>query len=232
MAESKFKKLRDFIKSHEMRYFITEGYNCIFIKRAYKVKINNEDVWVHFEYGTGVVIKDERDLLKTMDVALAKKKKIREVYEKTKKKKEAKFAEVTDYLRNFGWYDLIDYHKNEVKPKGQPFADAIKRVYNGIPSKERDDERTYIGLLERYIQTGTIYSQALSFRSEHVVSVKYSGGEPGVVKIELTNGTTIIPKSEAVTRLIKTIFGSRLDSWSYNDIHEPSDKFDKINRIQ
>lgn len=228
MAESKFKKLRVFIRSHEMRYFIAEGYECIFIKRAYKVRINNEDVWVHFAYSKSAEIKDERDLLKTMDEALAKKKKIREEYEKKKKKKEAKFAEVTDYLRNFSWYDFIDYHKNEVKPKGQPFADAIKRVYNGIPSKERDDERTYIGLLERYIQTGTIYSQALSFREEHVVSVKYGGGEPVAVQIELTNGTTIIPKSEAVTRLIKTIFGSRLDSWSYKDIHEPSDKFDKV----
>ena len=59
-----------------------------------------------------------------------------------------------------------------------------------------------------------------------MVSVKY--GEYGAVEVELINGTTIIPKSSSVTDLIKTIFGTRLDSWSYDDVKEPKDKFDKM----
>ena len=91
---------------------------------------------------------------------------------------------------------------------------------------EKADEQTYIDLLENYIKHGTIYTQAKSFRKEQVVSVRY--GENGAVEVELVNGTTIIPKSNAVTNLIKTIFGHRLDTWSYSDVKEPTDNFDKI----
>ena len=95
-----------------------------------------------------------------------------------------------------------------------------------MPRLEKDDEQTYLKLLENYIKNGTIYTQAMSFRKEHVVSVKY--GEYGAVQIELVNGTTIIPKSNGVTNLIRTIFGDRLDTWSYEDVKEPTDKYDKI----
>jgi hypothetical protein len=232
MKESKTKQLRDFIKSHEMRYFVTysEYSNQAHIKKAFKVEINNAEYWVYFAYGDRPEIKDERILLKTMDEAKAKVQKLREKHQKEKKeyaeKKKAQLEEVTKFLTDFSWYDYKNWDTEEIKPKGQAIANAIKRVYENMPRRERDDEQTYIKLLERYIKTGTIYTQTLSFHKDHVVSVKY--GEYGPVQIELINGTTIIPKSQAVTNLIKTIFGDKLDSWSYNDIKEPDGKYDKI----
>ena len=229
--ESKTKQLRDFIKSHEMRYFIeTSTYSGqVHIKKAFKVEINKAEYWVYFSYGDRPELKEERILVKTMEDAKAKAQKWREAHQKEKKKaaadKKAKLAEVAEFLNDFSWYDHKDWNSDEIKPSGQPLAEAIKRVYSNMPRREKDDEQTYIKLLENYIKHGTIYTQALSFRKEHVVSVKF--GEYGPVQIELINGTTIIPKSQAVTNLIKTIFGDKLDSWSYNDIKEPTDKYDK-----
>lgn len=232
MNQEKTKQLRDFIKSHEMRYFVEHtGYsNQTHIKKAFKVVINGNEYWVYLAYGNRPEIKDERILVKTMEEAKAKAQKWREQYQKEKKeaaaKKQAMLEDVTNFLNSFSWYDYRDWDKEEVKPKAQPFAKAIKQVYGNMPRIDKDDELTYIELLENYIKHGTIYTQALSFRKEHVVSVKY--GEYGAVEVELINGTTIIPKSNSVTNLIKTIFGKRLDSWSYNDVKEPKDKYDQM----
>ena len=232
MNESKTKKLRDFIKSHEMRYFVehSDYSGQTHIKKAFKVEINNNEYWVHFAYGDHPEIKDERILLKTMDEAKAKAQKLRDEHQRKKKeaadKHKERMEDVVKFLNNLSWYDYEDWNSEEINPKGQSIAEAIRRVYARMPRREKDDEQTYIGLLENYIKHGTIYTQAISFRKEHVVSVKY--GEHGAVEIELINGTTIIPKSNAVSNLIKTIFGERLDSWSYNDVKEPTDKFDKM----
>ena len=232
MKQGKTKQLRDFIKSHEMRYFVehSDYSGQTHIKKAFKVKINNNEYWVYFSYGDRPEIKDERILLKTMDEAKAKVQELREKHQKEKKEAEenrkAKLAEVTKFIENFSWYDYSDWNSSEIKPKGRPFAEAIKRVYGYMPRREKDDEQTYIELLERYIRYGTIYTQAFAFPKEHVVSLKY--GEDNAVQIELINGTTIIPKSKSVTKLIKVIFGDKLDSWSYNDIKEPESKYDKI----
>ena len=233
MNQSKVKQLRDFIESHEVRYFFTHSdyRGQANIKKAYKVEINNKEYWVNFSYGRPE-IKDERILVKTMEEAKAKAQKWREQFQKEKKeaaaKKQAMLENVTNFLNSFSWYDYKDWDKDEVKPKAQPLAKAIKKVYGNMPRIEKDDELTYIELLENYIKHGTIYTQALSFRKEHVVSVKY--GKYGAVEVELINGTTIIPKSSSVTNLIKTIFGTRLDSWSYDDVKEPKDKYDKMEK--
>jgi hypothetical protein len=165
-----------------------------------------------------------------MEEAKAKAQKLRDEHQQKKKKaadkRKAMLEDVTKFLNDFSWFDYTDWNSHEIKPKGQPFAEAIKLVYANMPRTEKDDEQTYINLLENYIEHGIIYTQAMSFRKEHVVSVKY--GEDGAVEIELINGTTITPKSNAVTSLIKTIFGERLDTWSYNHVKEPTDKFDKI----
>lgn len=232
MKESKTKQLRDFIKSHEIRYFVEHpdciGQTCV--KKAFKVEINNNEYWVHFAYGCRPEIKDERILLKTMEEAKAKAQKLRDEHQQKKKKvadrRKARLEDVTKFLlHDFSWYDYVDWNRQEIKPNGQPIAEAIKLVYDNMPWREKDYEHTYIKLLENYIKHGTIYTQAMSFRKDHVVSVKY--GEHEAVKIELINGTTIIPKSNAVTSLIKTIFGERLDTWSYNNVKEPTDDFDK-----
>ena len=234
MTKGKTKQLRDFIKSHEMRYFVVHSdySGQTHIKKAFKVEINNNEYWVHFAYGDRPEIKDERIMLKTIVEAKAAAQKWRVEHQQKKKEAADKYKDrledVTKFLNNFNWYGYKDWNSEEIKPKGQPIAEAIKRVYANMPRSEKDDEQTYIKLLENYIKHGAIYTQGMSFRQEHVVSVKY--GEYGAVEIELINGTTIIPKSNSVTKLIKTIFGERLDSWSYNDVKEPTDKFDKIEK--
>lgn len=235
MKESKTKQLRDLIKSHEMRYFVehSDYSGQTHIKKAFKVKINNNEYWVYFSYGDRPEIKDERIMLKTMDEAKAKAQKWRDEHQRKKKeaadKRKERMEDVVKFLNDFSWYDYTVWNTQEIKPKGQPIAEAIKRVYESMPRREKDDEQTYINLLENYIKTGTIYTQAISFRPDHVVSVKY-GEYDEAVEIELINGTTIIPKSNAVTYLIKIIFGKRLDTWSYGDVKYPTDKFDKIEK--
>ena len=234
MKQGKTKQLRDFIKSHEMRYFVTHSdySGQTHIKKAFKVEINNNEYWVYFSYGDRPEIKDERILLKTMDEAKAKAQKWRDEHQQKKKeaadKRKERMEDVVKFLNNFSWFDYKVWDTQEIKPKGQQLAEAIRRVYADMPRREKDDEQTYINLLENYIKNGTIYTQATSFRKEHVVCVRY--GEYGAVEIELINGTTIIPKSKAVSNLIKTIFGERLDTWSYNNVKEPTDKFDKIEK--
>lgn len=226
------KQLRDFIKSHEMRYFVT---NAVYsgqthIKKAFKVEINNNEYWVNFSYGNQPEIMDERILLKTMEEAKAKAQKLRDEHQRKKKevadKRKERMEDVVKFLNDFSWYDYSNWSTDEIKPAARPLAEAIMRVYGNMPRREKDDEQTYINLLENYIKNGTIYTQAMSFRKEHVVSVKY--GEYGAVEIELINGTTITPKSNSVINLIKTIFGGRLDTWSYKNVKEPTDNFDKI----
>ena len=235
MKQSKAKQLRDFIESHEMRYFVenSEYSGRTHIKKAFKVEINNAEYWVHFSYGRDhPSLIDEKVLLKTEEEAKAKAVKMRSEYQRRKRneaaKEKARLADVTEFLNNFDWYDYKDWDSQEIKPEGQPLARAVRRAYNNMPSKEKNDYRTYIALLENYIEHGTIYTQAMSFRKEHVVSVKY--GEDSSVEIKLTDGTSIIPKSKYVTNLIKTIFGDSdsVDTWIHNDVHYPIDKLDII----
>ena len=233
MRQGKLKQLRDFIKSHEMRYFVErpDYSDKTHIKKAFKVEINKTEYWVYFCYGDRPELKEERCLLKTMEEARAKAQKMREAYQKQKKEnaaaRKAKFEEVTRYLNNFDMWGVTEWDGDVqvVIPEGRDFVKAIKNLYARIPDREKDDEQTYIRLLENYIKTGTIYTQGMSFSKEHVVGVKY--GKYGFVEIELINGTTIIPKSESVNNLIKTIFGKSLDSWSFDDVKEPIDEYDK-----
>ncbi len=135
--------------------------------------------------------------------------------------------EVANFLDDYYWkkvYSIEDF-ESKLSPDEQVLAREVKRLYHIMPSREKDDDRTYIELLENYIEYGTIYTQALSFRKEHVVCVKY-GSE--AVQIELTNGTKIVPKSESVTRLIKTIFGNGLDTIYYKSIKSPTGDWDTI----
>lgn len=234
MATGKIKQLRDFIKSHEMRYFVEhpDYSGKTHIKKAFKVEINNNVYWLYFIYGDRPELKEERYLLKTMEEAKAKAQYIREAYQKKNKEnaaaRKAKLEEVTRYLHDFSMWDITKWDGNAqvVNPEGRDFVKAFKDLYARIPDREKDDEHTYIRLLENYIKTGTIYTQGISFSKEHVVSVKY--GKDGAVEIELINGTTITPKSESVTNLIKTIFGIRLDSWSFSDVKVPTDEYDKM----
>ena len=233
MKESKTKQLRDFIKSHEMRYFVdfSDYSGQAHIKKAFKVEINKTEYWLHFSYGDRPELKEERYLLKTMEEAKAKAQKIREAYQKQKKEKaaarKAKYEEVTRYLNNFRMWDITEWDGNDkvVKPEGRDFVKAIKELYADIPDREKDDQLTYTQELERYIEHGTIYTQGMTFRKEHIISVKY--GEDGSVEIKLIDGTTIIPVSRSVTHLIKTIFGQNR-SWTYNHVKFPEGTHDEM----
>ena len=237
MKESKAKQLRDFIKSHEMRYFVdfSDYSGQVHIKKAFKVEINKTEYWIYFSYGDRPELKEERCLLKTMEEAKAKAQKMREAYQKKKKEKDAarkaKFEEVTCYLNNFGMFDITkwDGDNRVVKPECKDFVEAIKNLYDEIPDREKDDQLTYTQELERYIEHGTIYTQGMTFRKEHIISVKY--GKDGSVEIKLIDGTTIIPVSRSVTNLIKTIFGRNL-SWTYNHVKFPEGTHDEMKETQ
>ena len=226
------KELRDFIKTHEMRYSVEHNGGETRIIKAFKVEIDNAEYWVHFVYGDSPRLIDVRELVKTMEEAKAKAQKLRDEYQRKKKKcndeKKAKMDEVVAFLNDFGWYGYTDWDTKEIKPSGKAIAAAVKRVYSDMPEREKDDKDTYIGLLENYIRTGNIYSQGSSFHKDQVVLVKY--GFDGSVMVELTNGTTIIPKSHGVTELIRTIFGSNFDRWGYNSVKYPTDEKDSIKK--
>jgi len=225
--KEQIKELRDFIRSHEMRYYVSAiSSGIVTIHKAFKVELNNSEHWIYFCYGTNPFLLTLNEvkhfLFKTMDEAKAKATEMRETNNKRKKaaKEEAiaKRKEVTEYLDNISMWDLSS-DQEEVRKEWKTFVEAVIKVYRKIPDKVKDDDKTYIGILGRYIQTGAIYTKGLSIRKEHIVSVKY--GQDGSVQIELINGTKIIPASRSVTKLIKIIFGER-DEWYYKDIHYPA----------
>lgn len=227
MKQGKVKQLRDFIRSHEMRYFVESDYSGrTYIKKAFKLEINGDVYWVYF-YGNRPELKYESVLLKTMEEAKEEARKWRERKKEETAQYKAKMDDVAKFLNDFAWGDHIDWNTLEALPESQPIIDAFKSVYASMPSREKDDDRIYIRLLENYIKNGVIYTQAMSFRPEQVVCVKY--GDKWV-KVELTNGTTIIPKSEGVVRLIKVIFGAELDSWKFTGVEEPAGKRDEVEK--
>lgn len=222
-------ELREFIKSHEMRYFAElNRYGQVRIHKAFKVKIDGDEYWIHFDYGLQpCLIPKQKKLVETIEEAREEAQKLRNIQLQERKKYGDKLKEVANFLDHYYWnkgYSIEDF-ESRLSPDEQVLAREVKRLYHTMPNREKDDDRTYIELLENYIEYGTIYTQALSFRKEHVVCVKY-GGE--AVQIELINGTMITPKSESVTRLIKTIFGSRLDTIHYKNIKSPAGDWDTI----
>lgn len=218
-----------------MRHYVLEGYSQVSIKKAYCVDIDGAGKhWVNFSYGsrpnllTNTEVKTR--LFKTMEEAKTCAERLRT---NRKKKKEAEkkkaddfFKQVTDYLTDFRMYGLngitTGWGRNaDIKPKGKAFVDAIKRIYNDLPSKEKYETlHDCIKLMTNYIRTGTFYSQGLSFRKEQVVCVKH--GKEGAVEIELTNGMKIRPVSANFALLINAVFNSD-DSWNYNFYYPQGD---------
>ena len=234
MAERSTKQLRDFIKTHEMRYFASysEYSGKTHIRKAFKVEIDNGVYWVSF-YGDRPEVLSQTDvktnLFASIKDAKARTEKLRENRKKKKaeekKQARAKLDDVTEYLKDFRMWDARIGYGPEIKPEYQGFVDAIKKLYYDMPDREKTDTQSnLIKLLADYIRTGTFYSQGLSFRKEQVVCVKH--GKGNAVEIELTNGTKITPVSVNFAFLISTVFNSG-DSWEY-DFYFPSGKHDKI----
>lgn len=222
-------ELRKFIRSHEARYFADiDDYGCICIRKAYKVKIDKATYWIRFGFG-GVyprLVPKRTKLVETFKEAREEVQRLRNIQLQEEKEYEDKVKEVANFLDNHYWRigRRLTEDESFLNPDEQLLAREIRRLYYILPNQERDDDRTYIRLLENYIKHGIIYTQALSFRKEQVVCVKYAS-ESKTVQVELINGTTIIPKSNSVVKLIKTIFGERLDS-----IYDPEVKLPTGNR--
>lgn len=233
MEKSNIKALRDFIKAHEMRYYVSVGN----IKKAFRVDLNDGQHWLHFAYGVRPELLSPQEvknrLFSTMKEAKAKAEELRKERKKKndakRKAKKEEFEKVTNYLLNFAVWDIQEYDNEReeyvIKPEGEMFVEAIKHLYDSLPKNAKDDKDTYISVLEQYIKYGTILTQGMAFRKEQIVRIKY--GCDDSVKIFLTDGTSIIPKSRAVTQLIKLIF-SECSQWSFNKIKFPEGKYDTI----
>jgi hypothetical protein len=227
-------ELRKFIKSnHEVRYFADlNRHGQVRIHKAYKVKIEKAAYWIHFEYGLQpCLVPERRKLVETMEEAKEEVQKLRNIKLQERKKYGDKLKEVAKFLDRYHWKIGCFTEDSSLNPDPDErlLAREIRRLYRSMPNQEKDDEETYTGLLENYIKHGTIYTQALSFRKEHVVCVRYASGSR-TVQVELINGTTIVPKSESVVRLIKTIFGDRLDSIYCPDVKVPTGGCDLIGK--
>ena len=233
MSELK-KEFRDFIRQHEMRYFVRE----MNIHKAFKVTLEGKgEYWVRFSYGMSPEVLTERDK-KTLFTTMAEAKALVEKRRAEKKKKEEKAKadkkkrlEITiDFLKRTRWWDMkTGYGDNaKIKPEYEPLIKEVKDIYEDLPDKAKERaEEAYIDNLTRYIRTGMFYSQGMAFSKEQVVSVKY--GNDGSVQIELSNGVKITPASPAVSALIKVVFGES-DSWSYTNISYPEGNKDDIRK--
>ena len=226
------KDIKDFIKQHEMKYFVHET----IIHKAYKVTLEGKgEYWVWFSYGMSPEVLTERQaksLLSTMDEAKALADKRRAVIKKKEDEEKAdakrRLVEATEFMEKLRWWDMKKgYGDNEeIKPEYERLVKAVKDVYGDIPNKFKGDtSEAYIYHLTRYIRTGMFYSQGLAFSKDQVVYVKY--GSDGSVQVVLLNGVKVTPVSSAVSALIKLVFGER-DSWSFTNVKYPKGDKDEI----
>lgn len=224
-------QLRDFIKSHEMRYFVEKPdyRGMTYIHKVFKLEINGIECWVYFQSGTRPIIIDEKRAKKTVAEAKVEAKRLRDEYQRkaqeVTKRRIQHIEDATNFLSEIYGYDRYD--DEEVRSAMQGLKKEIKRIYNQMPDCERDDNETYIDMMEHYIKHGTIITQGIAFTKNHVVGVIYGRD---AVKVELTNGTTIIPKSRAVTKLIKTVFGENISTWARRDVRVPEGEHDEVER--
>lgn len=120
------KQIRDFIKSHEMRYYaLTDGYgeNRTYIKKAYKVKFNDQECWVSYDYGNVRIL--SQDKVKRLVKTMPEVKKQADIFRKRVADKKRENAEnfrknmdiATDFIDRLGWYQLRDMANGNEKGK-------------------------------------------------------------------------------------------------------------------
>ena len=214
-------------KEIEIKYFAIGNE----VKKAIKGVVGNKEFWVYGGFGSCLMAVDKNELDHLFDTeedanaCIEREKAEREKNSAEEMEREAKqFDEVTEYLDNFDVDEMFN-SKGKIHKKYRKFADAIKYLFEQLPSEEKNDtEDGYAKLLERYITYGNIYTQGMAFRPDQIQNVCY--GEDGAVRLQLAGGKTIIPKSKSVTRLIKVIFGEN-DGWTYNDVEFPEGDYDK-----
>lgn len=228
------KKIRDFIRSHEMRYVVKEGYNNVHVSKAFNVSLEEGSYWMTLAYGDRPELLSDKEI-KTMlfktkagadKLAEQLRERIRQENAKKKKAAKEKMNEVAKYLKGLCLYDIIDVYDN-VKEGRQDFIEALRYAYNEVlPTKLKpESDEQYIEHLVRYIKTGTIYTQGIAFAKDQVACVKY--GSDDSIKVELRNGTKITPVSESVNKLLRVLFGGG-GRWSFASIKRPDGEHDKV----
>ena len=228
------KKIRDFIRSHEMRYVVKEGYNNVHVSKAFNVSLEEGSYWITLAYGDTPEMLSEKEI-KTMlfktkagadKLAEQMRERIRQKNADDKLAAKKKMDEVTKYLKGLCLYDIIDAW-DKVKEGRQDFIDAVRFAYNEVlPMKLKpESDEQYIEHLVRYIKTGTIYTQGIAFTKDQVACVKY--GSDDSIKVELRNGTKITPVSESVTELLRVLFGDG-GRWSFSNIKRPEGEHDRV----
>ena len=228
------KKIRDFIRSHEMRYVVKEGYNNVHVSKAFNVSLEEGSYWITLAYGDTPEMLSEKEIKTMMFKTKAGADKLAEQIRERIRQKNAeeklaakkKMDEVTKYLKGLCMYDIIDSW-NKVKEGRQDFIDAVRFAYNEVlPMKLKpESDEQYIEHLVRYIKTGTIYTQGIAFTKDQVACVKY--GSDDSIKVELRNGTKITPVSESVTELLRVLFGDG-GRWSFSNIKRPEGEHDRV----
>lgn len=224
-----FEELRKFIMTHEMRYLVREECNVIAIKKAYRIVLEDGEHFVRFRYSTIPVVLTQTEvkkyLFKTMEEAKVKAKQMKEAREAKKKKDMENVREALAYMESLSYFDVVDDNRR-TREEYRDIVMSIDHLYNRYMPNDSNDQYNYIKVLENYIRTGSITTQGISFQKQQVVSVKY--GKDNSVKIELTNGMTIIPASMQVARLVRLVMGGTLDGWHYNTVSFPRGDRDKV----
>ena len=228
------KKIRDFIRSHEMRYVVKEGYNNVHVSRAYNVSLEEGSYWITLAYGDTPEMLSEKEIKTMLFKSKAGADKLAEQIRERIRQKNAddklaakkKMDEVTKYLKGLCMYDITDVW-DKVKDGRQDFIEAIKYAYNEVlPKKLKpESDEQYIEHLVRYIKTGTIYTQGIAFTKDQVSCVKY--GSDDSIKVELCNGVKITPVSESVNKLLRVLFGDG-GRWSFSNIKRPEGEHDRV----
>lgn len=232
---SSITELRRFIRTHEMWYLVYASYGKrVRIGKAFKVTLDGSEHFIHFSYGESPELVNSSDvkknLFRTKEEAKARAEEMRtaikDMEAKIAEEKKEKIKKVTDFLGKFSAWDMQDpENRGDIKDEYKELISDIVRIYKHLSVENRQDDSEYARLLENYIRTGSICSQALLFPKSQIASVKC--GKEGSVEVCLTNGMRITPKNKNVARLIKVVMGSS-GGWEYNSIMYPEGDHDKV----
>lgn len=201
MKEINLKELRDFIRTHEQRFYVEQ--NCagsMIINKAWKVEIEGKEVWVNFDCTKRPTLVHKKDLFKTTEEAKASI----QLKKEEKKKQISSTIQFLDSIRRY-W---ITNGNGDVLKEYVPLAKSVERFYRDLPHSIKESEEELIYLMEEYIRTGTIQIDGECFRKEQMVSATFRN-EGAVIK--LVNDRTVITEREPIVKLLKVIFG--YNSW-------------------
>lgn len=207
------KQLRDFVRSHEVRYLVFID-RCIYgyaigVKRVYKVDVEGHTQWVRFSYGTPYIVGEDDvklNLFKTRKEAEERAEAMRMVREAKKKKEAEERKKILDKAASIlhDNYSCMTDKNNKLKDEYKKiYAEAAKMVQRyGYEPDKSEQLRQYVKRLERYVRTGAIALDAgTTITKASVIRIdKY-------YNVTLTDGTVIAPKDDDVIDLLRAIFG-------------------------